>query len=50
MSLTGVEEDYLTLLDWRRRVSTLYAGVRGALDPRDKPEDDNGNHLLGARH
>ena len=31
MSLTGVEEDYLTLLDWRRRVSTLYAGVRGAL-------------------
>jgi uncharacterized protein len=31
VSLTGVEEDYLTLLDWRRRVATLYAGVRGAL-------------------
>jgi uncharacterized protein len=24
-------DGYLTLLDWRRRVATLYAGVRGAL-------------------
>lgn len=24
-------DEYITLLDWRRRVATLYAGVRGAL-------------------
>jgi uncharacterized protein len=31
VSLTETQEDYLTLLDWRRRVATLYTAVRGAL-------------------
>jgi len=25
---------------------TACSGVGGGLDPRDKPEDDSGNHLL----
>jgi hypothetical protein len=29
---------------------TACSAVRGALDPRDKTEDDNGNHLLEAEH
>jgi len=29
---------------------TARSGVRGALDPRDKPEDDNGNLLFEAEH
>jgi uncharacterized protein (DUF1684 family) len=31
-----VSEDYLTLLDWRRRVADLYSGVRAKL-PADAP-------------